>query len=131
MGCTSSSKTDDSKLKKFTSEQKLKGCHGENNSLEQRHLAIAAKNKVKVFSRCFDNFIKFEKNKNQKFYTCMLLTIHKNGAVKYVYSRGQFGTEPPKDLKMCIEQEMWGMDFSGLQLGKSLTVRFPVEFNSH
>ena len=118
-------------VKDYTDQQKYDDCHSKNKTIDQRHLAIAAKSKARVFKRCFENFVKFETNKNQKIFTCNLLTINSDGSVKYVYGRGQFGTDLPKDLKMCLEQEMFQFDFSGLQLNNSLTVQFPVEFNSN
>lgn len=131
LGCSSPKKKAVKEPRDFSDEQKFADCNSQNRSIDQRHLAIAAKNKSRVFGSCFNNFIKFEKNKNQILFTCNLLTINPDGGIKYVYSRGQFGTDLPKDLRMCLEQEMWKMDFSGLQLNQTLTVQFPVEFNSN
>ena len=123
--------TKDRKNKQVRSRESNKSCNAVNESLEEKHVTIAARNKARVLSRCFANYMKFEKNKSQNIYSCNLLTIRSNGSVKYVYTRGQSGSTIPKDLKMCIEQELWKMNFKGLQLNREVSIRFPIEFKTN
>lgn len=131
IGCSSKEKEIKKQLPVISEEKKIEDCHVKESTIGQKHLIISAMNKSRILARCFDNFLKFEEDKLRKIYTCNVLTIRPSGHVEYVYSRGQFGSDLPKDLKMCMEQEMWKMNFQGLQLTKTLTIQFPIEFNSN
>ncbi len=113
-------------------EQKQRGdsCSNNSRSIDKRHLTIVAKSKASKLVSCFKNYLRFEKNKKQKISTCNILTIRKNGNVKFAYSRGHVESRLPKPMKMCMEQEFWKMQFRGLQLGRSHTIKFPLVFNS-
>lgn len=105
-------------------------CSNSSNSIDIRHLVIAAKAKAPQLVSCFRNFLRFEEQKKQRISTCNILTIRKSGKVKFAYSRGSAQSRLPKAMKMCMEQEFWKMQFTGLQLGKSYTIKFPLLFNS-
>ena len=55
------------------------------------------------------------------------INVKKSGKVSYVKV---FGPKIPKDLAMCIEQELWTMDFSLLQLDQNVYVQYPLTFKS-
>ena len=110
--------------------RRFNDCTLEMNDISNRHLVIAAQSKARAFQKCFQNYLRFEQDKNQTIAVCNLLTVKRTGKVSFVYTRGHLGHQLPKDLKMCIEQEFWKINFSGLQLQKQHQIRFPIEFKS-
>ena len=128
--CSSTMKKYEDVIRDYTDLEKQKDCSVQKPTQNQRHLIIAAKSKARLLERCFYHFMKFEENKKQKIFLCNNLTVERHGVVSFVYTRGQFGSSLPKDLKLCVEQEMWRMDFQGLQLSEKGTIQFPIEFNS-
>jgi hypothetical protein len=113
-----------------TANTKKTVCTNASNSIDIRHLVIAAKAKAPQLVSCFKNFLRFEETKKQRISTCNILTIRKSGKVKFAYSRGDAQSRLPKAMKMCMEQEFWKMKFTGLQLEKSYTIKFPLLFSS-
>lgn len=97
---------------------------------EKKHLVIAAKIKSSVLANCFRNYLRFETEKKQSISVCNQLSIKKSGRVSYVQITNANKRVLPKDLKMCIEQEYWKMDFEGLQLESSHLIEFQLNFAS-
>ncbi len=104
----------------------------ETNVLQiEKHLVIAAKNqKQKNLVSCFKNYLKFEKNKQQKLMTCSQINIKRSGRVSFVKTISTDNRKIPKDFKWCMEQEFWRMDFAGLQLDRDYQIMFPLNFSS-
>lgn len=107
----------------------LHSCELAPNNTEDRHLIIAAKLKMNGLGRCFKNYLKFEENKKQSFKICHNLNVAKSGKVTYSKAYG-IGTSIPKDFKMCIEQELWLMNFEKLQPTKPRYIKFPFIYQS-
>lgn len=105
-------------------------CEDLNPNVDQRVLVMAAKHNSKKLSHCFANYMRFESNKKQSIRTCNVITVNKYGKVTYAYTRGMKGKIIPKDLKMCMEQDLWSMHLKGLQLGRGYTIKFPISFKS-
>jgi hypothetical protein len=102
----------------------------QSESSDERSLVFAAKNKSVGIINCFRNYLRFEKNKKQLIKTCTRLNIKRSGDVSFVNVLGVSPRNVPKDLKMCLEQEYWKMKFSGLQLEKSYSLKFPLNLSS-
>jgi hypothetical protein len=125
LSCSTGTKTPKKETKQIGDS-----CANTSQSIDKRHLVIAAKSKAPELVSCFKNYLRFEENKKQKISTCNILTIKRNGSVKFAYSRGHEQSRLPKAMKMCMEQEFWKMRFKGLQLGKAHTIKFSLVFNS-
>jgi hypothetical protein len=102
----------------------------QSESSDERSLVFAAKNKSIGIVNCFRNYLRFETNKKQLIKTCTRLNIKRSGDVSFVNVLGVSPRNVPKDLKMCLEQEYWKMKFSGLQLDKSYSLKFPLNLSS-
>ena len=112
-------------------QKKESGCKETKLLLEERHLVLSAKNqKQEHLVDCFRNFLKFEKNKHQKISTCNQISISRRGKVRFVQIRSEDKRALPKDLKMCLEQEFWRMDFAALQIKRDYIISFPLIFSS-
>lgn len=111
-------------------EKQKSYCVQNYKNTEKKHLVMAAKIKSSVLANCFRNYLKFEKNKKQKISVCNNLSITRSGKVNYVQVTNANRRQLPKDFKMCIEQEYWTMNFSGLQLDKSHSIIFQLNFSS-
>jgi hypothetical protein len=105
-------------------------CKSEFTHFEGRNLVTAAQIKSSILKNCFLNYLRFETNKKQTIGTCNQLSISGGGKVNYVQVTDLKRKQLPKDLIMCMKQEYWKMDFSGLQLGKSYVINFPLTFTS-
>ncbi len=99
------------------------------NETQDRHVIIAAKLKMSSLAKCFKNYLQFEKNKKQSLNICHNMNVAKNGKVTYTKAYG-IGKPIPNDFKMCIEQELWMMNFSKLQLEKPSFINFSFKYNS-
>jgi protein involved in sex pheromone biosynthesis len=115
-GCSSSTKTNANKFCTYRSE-----------NIQSKHVIIMASSQQKKLGRCFQNFLQFEKEKNKSLVVCNTLNVAKNGKVTYTKVSGK---GVPRDLKMCLEQEFWMMNFKALQLEKNVYVQFPLTFKS-
>lgn len=129
VACSSTQKRRATKYKKRYTRSKS-DCEDSHLHIDQRVLIMAAKHYSKSLSHCFANYMRFEKNKKQTIKTCNVVTVNKTGKVTYVYSRGMKGNVIPKDLKMCMEQDLWKMHLRGLQLGRGYTIKFPISFKA-
>lgn len=120
------------KVKKAKQKNDFKSafCSVEYNNVEKRHLVKAAKIKSSVLANCFKNYLRFEKNKKQTLSVCNQLYIKRSGRVSFVQVVNATRKALPKDLKMCIEQEYWAMNFKGLQLLNSHSIVFQLNFSS-
>jgi hypothetical protein len=81
------------------------------------------------FGRCFKNYLRFEKNKKQSFNICHNLNVAKSGKVTYTKAYG-IGKSLPKDFSMCIEQELWLLNFEKLQMKRPSYINFSYKYNS-
>lgn len=102
-------------------------CSHKDKSIQSRHLIMMANSQQEKLIRCFRNFLRFEENKKQRIVVCNTLNVRKSGRVSYARV---FGPNVPKDLAMCLEQELWTMNFKALQLDKSVYVQYPLTLNS-
>lgn len=99
--------------------------------VEERHLVMSAKNQKQAnLIACFQNYLKFEQQKQQQLFTCNQISIRRNGTVSYVQTTSSDKRALPRDLEMCLEQEFWKMNFSGLQIERSYIISFPLNFSS-
>ena len=105
-------------------------CENKRSSSDLHFLTISAKHHSRILTHCFKTYMRFETNKKQTIKTCNVVTVRKNGQVKYAYTRGYKGTILPKDIKMCMKQGLLQMRFKGLQLKKGHTIKFPISFQS-
>jgi len=106
-------------------------CDRIESDIDRRHLIIAAKVQAKrLIGYCFDNHLQFEKNKIKSIDTCTALKIRKNGSVTFVRATGNNGSQIPKDMKMCIEQELRIANFRKLKLKKSESISIAISFKS-
>lgn len=105
-------------------------CKSEFDHFEGKNLVTAAQIKSSVMGNCFRNYLRFEQNKKQTIGTCNQISIRRGGKVNYVQVTNLNRKSLPKDLKMCMKQEYWKMDFSGLQLERSYIINFPLTFTS-
>ncbi len=90
-----------------------KVCLGNDDSIEKRHAVISAKRQGRALANCFKNYIRFQENKKQSINICHQISIKVSGKVN---STRVFGidTKIPNDLKMCLEQSLWVMNFKSL-----------------
>jgi hypothetical protein len=78
---------------------------------------------------CFKNYIKFQEESKQTLKVCHTLNISKDGRVTYSNVTPIEG-RVSNDLKMCLEQGFWVMNFEKLQLDEDLYVKFPLIYQS-
>jgi hypothetical protein len=120
-GCSSISKH--STGKKNTNLQ----CDDEGQSIVSRHIALQVSSQKNRLVHCFKNFLQFEENKEQTIHVCNNINVARSGKVTYAKVNG---IKLPKDLKMCLEQQLWTMNFRAIQPTKNISVRFPITFRS-
>lgn len=104
-------------------------CEFKSSDIEKRHIFMSVSSNQKLTS-CFLNYLRFETQKKQKISTCNKIHIRKNGKVSFALSMRDKNSKMPKDLRMCIEQELWSMNFEKLQLSSSKKITFPLIFQS-
>lgn len=98
-------------------------------SQQSSHAILSIKSQISKMQACFRNYIKFEENSKQTLKICHTLSISKKGKVTYS-SVNPIEGRVPNDLKMCLEQSLWVLDFQKLQLDNSLYVKFPLIYQS-
>lgn len=124
--CTSSSQSMSSNGRKFVDK-----CESPKGPAEIKYLTTAAQvSAAKKIGHCFQNYMRFEENKNQSIKVCSTLTVKKRGHISFVHLRGFQGDRLPKDIKMCMTQEYLKMNFKKMQLARKYTIRFPINFQS-
>ena len=96
-------------------------------SQEASHISIATKARAQMFSGCFANYLKLNKIEEIEVKVCNHLTVRANGTVAYARVSGD-GADLPTDLRWCLEQQLWGMDYSKLQFSVSQKISFPMHF---
>ena len=121
---------DSKKSSEASKASKAAFCKQQYSETEKRHLVMAAKIKSSVLANCFRNFLRFEENKKQSLSVCNQISVKRDGRVSYVQVTNANRRTLPKDLKMCIEQEYWRMNFSGLQLAENHLIQFQLNFSS-
>lgn len=102
----------------------------QSESADERSLIFAAKNKSNGIINCFRSYLRFEEKKRQLIKTCTRLEVNRSGRVTYTKVLGVSPRIVPKDLQMCLEQEYWKMEFHGLQLDRSYSLKFPLNLSS-
>ena len=107
-----------------------KSCTSSHGNFEGKNLVTVAQIKSSDLGYCFANYLKFEAEKKQTIQTCNQLSISKYGKVNYVQVTDLNKKRLPNDLKMCLKQEYWKMNFKGLSLQKNYVIRFPLTFQS-
>ncbi|MBD65209.1 MAG: hypothetical protein CME62_08380 [Halobacteriovoraceae bacterium] len=128
--CFSCSTSPKKLTKKSSPQARGDSCVSDHNYAEEKYLTTAAKAQANILARCFKNYLQFEEDKNQEIKICNTLTVQRSGKVTFVHTRGFKGDRLPKDLKMCMEQEYWKMNFARMQLDRRYTIRFPIHFKS-
>lgn len=108
--------------------ESLSKCNRTHDSILSKHIELQVNSQSKSLTRCFQNFLQFEENKKQTIDVCNRLNVARNGHVTYANVSGD---KLPKDLQMCLEQELWTMNFRALQPNKNVRVQFPLTFSSH
>jgi hypothetical protein len=104
-------------------------CEESPSITQDRHIIISAKLKMASLGNCFKNYLRFEENKKQSFNICHNFNVAKSGKVTYSKAYG-IGKSIPKDFRMCIEQELWLMNFKKLQLEKPSYINFSFKYKS-
>ena len=107
----------------------LHKCELAPDNTQDRHIIIAAKLKMASLGACFKNYLRFEENKKQSFNICHNFNVAKSGKVTYSNAYG-INKSIPKDFRMCVEQELWLMNFNKLQLERSSYINFSFKYNS-
>jgi len=97
------------------------------------HAQIAARANSQAFSGCFKNYLKLNpdaENLSVKF--CAHIKTNSQGGVRRASLQdGVFNGDAssfPNDLRWCLEQQLWKLDFSGLQFGSPQILSFPLAF---
>lgn len=103
------------------------------NAQASSHARIAARANSQAFSGCFKNYLKLNpdaKNLSVKF--CAHIKTNSQGGVrKASLQDGVFNggaSSFPNDLRWCLEQQLWKLDFSGLQFESPQILSFPLAF---
>ncbi|MAX65819.1 MAG: hypothetical protein QF441_00125 [Bacteriovoracaceae bacterium] len=109
---------------------KNESCYSRHQDFDGKNLVKVAQIKSSVLKNCFLNYLRFEKNKKQKIQVCNQLYVKRNGKVSFVQVTDLNKRNLPKDFKMCLKQEFWKMSFSGLDLRRSYSIQFPLNFSS-
>lgn len=97
------------------------------NSQAASHAAIATRAKSQNFAGCFVNHLKLNHISETRANVCARLTVRANGSVANASVQGD-GDSLPNDLRWCLEQELWKMDYSKLQFSVSQKITFPLRF---
>lgn len=96
-------------------------------SQASKHAAISTRMSASRFSGCFLNYLKLHKTDSVHVELCSYMTVQADGAVsraRVVSAKGDLSN----DLKWCIEQALWKMDYSGLQFQSTKNLQFPLSF---
>lgn len=104
----------------------LKSCKLDSTSVDNKAMLININSNISKLSPCLKNYIKFSNKNKFSFSGCVRLVVSKSGQVKRV---GLYPNNLPKDLKMCIEQELWFFDFKNLYLDKKQNLSFPIQLS--
>jgi len=115
-----------------THEARNKSAHScllDSHSTEQEHIIISAKSQGGSFISCFQNYLRFEKEKKQTVHVCHALLVEKSGKVTYSKVSG-INERVPNDFRLCLEQSLWIMNFKSLQLSGEVYLQFPIKYES-
>jgi hypothetical protein len=96
---------------------------------QSAHATMSIKSQMSKMKACFKNYIKFQEESKQTLKVCHTLNIAKTGKVTYSKVTPIEG-RISNDLKMCLEQGFWVMNFEKLQLDEDLFVKFPLIYQS-
>jgi dihydroorotase-like cyclic amidohydrolase len=98
----------------------------ERKDQEKKSLENAFKIQALSLVNCYKNFLKFEKEKKEKK-VCVLMAVNRQG--KTIYAKASNEAESiPKPLKMCIEQQLWKMNFAHVSLKRSVSLKKLINF---
>lgn len=117
----------------------LAGCAGGKNAgkkpaslceaegMDDKHVSLAIQAMSSKFSGCFKNYFKLYEVESVDLKVCNQITIRQNGSVSRARVIGN-GMPISNDLRWCLEQELWKMDFSKLQFERTKRISFPLHF---
>lgn len=100
-------------------------CQFEKNTIDKKALLISIQSNSYKISNCLKNFLKFNHSHKADFKGCVRLLVSKSGIPRRINIRSN---SIPKDLKMCIEQELWTFKFENLYLDNTTQIEFPIDF---
>ena len=98
------------------------------DSIEASHIELATKAMASNFSGCFANYLKLYKLESTQVNICSHLVIYPTGKVAKARVSSNDSKALSNDLKWCLEQELWKMNYSKLQFEFSQSVKFPLKF---
>ncbi|MCO4755786.1 MAG: hypothetical protein KC478_14995 [Bacteriovoracaceae bacterium] len=98
------------------------------DSIEASHIELATKAMSSKFSGCFSNYLRLNKLDELSVKVCSHLIIHPVGKVVKARVSSNESKALSNDLKWCLEQELWKMNYSKLQFESSQSVKFPLHF---
>lgn len=106
-------------------------CGGE--GLASKHAEISARASAQAFSGCFQNYLKLNPQTEAfKVKFCAHIKTDSQGAPRRASLKsGSFNGDMdsfPNDLRWCLEQQLWKLNFSGLQFEAPQILSFPLAF---
>lgn len=93
--------------------------------LDSRHIRLSTQAKSHKFNGCFANYLKLHKIEHFNLNTCVDMRLDSSGTVSNVSISGD---DLSNDLKWCLTQELWKMNYSKLQLLNATRVKFDLNF---
>ena len=97
------------------------------NSLAAEHVSISSHANSSKFNGCFLNHLRLNGLDALEAKICAYLVIRPNGEVSHAKVKG-LDESLSTDLRWCLEQEFWKMNYSGLQFDVSQKIKFPISF---
>lgn len=101
----------------------ISSCKLNSDSVDKRSLITNINVNSKRISRCLKNYLLFSKESEFSYSGCVRLLVSKRGVPKDVRI---YPSNIPKDLLMCIEQEIWSFNFKALSFPNTQRVQFPI-----
>lgn len=105
--------------------KKLSACEAPDQA--SSHAAMAVRAKATEFAGCFSNYMKLRELDKVEVSLCARLTADIGGRPSRVRVFGE-DDALSNDLKWCLEQQLWKMDFSKLQYSSAQKLTFPLRF---
>ncbi|MBC75248.1 MAG: hypothetical protein CME64_04465 [Halobacteriovoraceae bacterium] len=96
--------------------------------LKSKHIKLATQANAKKFHGCFVNYFKLHKVEQLNLNACVNINIASSGRVSSVSLKPENNSSLSNDLKWCLTQEMWKMDYSKLQFSKRSSAKFNLNF---
>ncbi|MEX0797955.1 MAG: hypothetical protein WEB87_06335 [Bacteriovoracaceae bacterium] len=97
------------------------------NSLEAAHVNISTHASAHKFNGCFANYMGLNDLNELDVNICAFLLVRPDGSVSNAKVTGNHKALS-NDLKWCLEQEFWKMNYSKLQFDVPQRIKFPMDF---